>query len=306
MKIASLDLGSNSFLCLIAETDGKVVSQIYQDECRIVRLSEGVATTGLISLAALDRARVALTEFKTIIDSHNVEKVIAVTTAVARQSKNASDFLTILHNLNIPIELLTGDEEADATFIGATSGLKNKNHLVVVDIGGASTEIVYGNQNIKMKAKSFDFGVVRLKDKFNVHYPMSKKQAEELSQFIDGEIKDYVAQFSYQPIESVVAVAGTPTTLASMEIGKYIPEKVDGYNFSYDSLNRWFDTLSQLTPKQILENYTIEPGRADVITIGVLILCRILKQLNFASITVLIRGVRYGVALQFANGDLKK
>lgn len=303
MKVASLDLGSNSFLCLIAKVENSSISQVYRDESRIVRLSEGVATTGVISSAALDRAKIALQEFAKIISSEHVDQVIAVTTAVARQASNSQLFFNILDELKIPVRLLSGNEEADITFQGAISGIKNPNHSVVIDIGGGSTEIIFGSHYTKMKAKSFNFGVVRLKDLFQIENPMSEKQIKDISQHIDNEISDYIKQSSNFKIDQIIAVAGTPTTLAAMEIGQYIPNKVDGYIFTIESLEQWFRTLSQLSSTQIRETYKVEKGRADVISIGVLILIRILKLMSVQQLSVSIRGVRYGVALRALGGN---
>ncbi len=305
MKVASLDFGSNTFLCLIAETDGKSFQKIYRDESRVVRLSEGVAITGYISDSALQRAETAIIEFRKIIDEENkknkIDKILGVTTAVARQSSNSEAFYDLLKKYNLPIQLLSGSEEADITFQGAISGMTNKNNLLVIDIGGGSTEVIFGNNNIKLHAHSFDFGVVRLKDKFNVNNPISPELIVKLKDYISTQTKVFMEFInSKHIIENIVAVAGTPTSLAAIELGGYDPAKVDGYVFNLEKLETWFTTLSQLSPEQITKTYGVESGRADVLAIGVLILIEILKLANAEKLKVSIRGVRYGVALWIA------
>lgn len=294
MRIASLDLGSNSFLCLIVESDGAGISKVLVDEVRVVRLSEGVLSTGLLGQAALVRAQAALQEFKDIIDKSGVDKIIAVTTAVARQAKNAKVFLEMVHGFGFPIQLISGSEEATITYLGAVSGLPKNQNVLVIDIGGGSTEIIFN----KEYAKSFDFGVVRLKEKFSITYPISELQKNEMIKYIDSEITEFLQELCTKKIESIVAVAGTPTTLAAMELKGYDPQKVDGFIFSLDRLNYWFKELSCSTPQKIADQFQIDGGRADVIAVGVLILTRILSILKWSSLNVSIRGVRYGVALK--------
>jgi exopolyphosphatase/guanosine-5'-triphosphate,3'-diphosphate pyrophosphatase len=299
MRIASLDLGSNSFLCLIADTDNSGICKVISDEVRIVRLSEGVQKTGLISVEALQRAKEALSSFKESIIIHKVNKVVAVTTAVARQATNAKLFLDLVAEFDIPLKLISGSEEAEITYLGAVSGLSDKKDILVIDIGGGSTEIIF-NKNY---AKSFNFGVVRLKEKFNVQYPIVNSTTMEITKYIDGEVADYLAKIRSQNIVKIVAVAGTPTTLAAMEIGRYDANIVDGYILTLESLEVWYAKLSKLKPEEIVKSFYIDVGRADVIAIGALILIRLLIFLNLKAIEVSIRGVRYGVLLKALEGS---
>lgn len=299
MRIASLDLGSNSFLCLIADTNSSGICKVISDEVRIVRLSEGVQKTGLISVEALQRAREALSCFKEAIIKFKVDKVVAVTTAVARQAANAKLFLDLVAEFEIPVRLISGSEEAEITYLGAVSGLTDKKDLLVIDIGGGSTEIIF-NKNY---AKSFNFGVVRLKEKFNVQYPINNSTTMEITQYIDGEIADYLTQIKLQNIKKIIAVAGTPTTLAAMEIGRYDANLVDGYILTLEGLEDWYTKLSRLKPEEIIKSFCIDVGRADVIALGTLILIRLLTSLNLNAIEVSIRGVRYGVLLKALEGS---
>jgi exopolyphosphatase/guanosine-5'-triphosphate,3'-diphosphate pyrophosphatase len=293
MRFASLDLGSNSFLCLIVDTDSSGICKVVSDEVRVVRLSEGLQKTGQLSVAALERAKEALGDFKKIINQHKVDKVIAVTTAVARQAENSELFLKLVEEFQFPIKLISGSEEAEITYLGAVSGQTDGKDLLVIDIGGGSTEIIF-NQNY---AKSFDFGVVRLKEKYNVLYPIAESVTQAITKHIDEEITAFLSKLTEKKINKVIAVAGTPTTLAAMEIGKYDAKLVDTYVFNLKGLETWYARLSQLKPEQIVNSYFIDAGRADVISIGILILIRVLKILNLSELEVSIRGVRYGVVL---------
>jgi exopolyphosphatase/guanosine-5'-triphosphate,3'-diphosphate pyrophosphatase len=302
MKIASLDLGSNSFLCLILESDGSCITHVLADEVRIVRLSEGVLKTGLLGAEALARAEKALADFKTLIDQLKVDRVIAVTTAVARQAKNAQIFIDMVKNFGFPIQIISGDKEAEVSYMGAVSGLsqsENEN-VLVIDIGGGSTEMIF-NRNY---AQSFNFGVVSLKEKYSVNYPIPEDLKNNIIKYIDQEISGFLSELVDQELSNVVAVAGTPTTLAAMEIGYYSGDKVDGFMFDIKNLNQWYQKLSSSTPEKIIEQYKIDAGRADVLALGVLILIRILTLIKRPSLMVSIRGVRYGVALQVIVGAI--
>jgi exopolyphosphatase/guanosine-5'-triphosphate,3'-diphosphate pyrophosphatase len=294
MRIASLDLGSNSFLCLIVDINEFGIASVICDEVRVVRLSEGVQKTGLLSSAALDRAKEALSIFKKIIVQNQVDKVLAVTTAVARQASNSKLFLDMVSEFQIPIQIISGADEAEITYLGAVSGLEDQKDLLVIDVGGGSTEIIY---NISY-AQSFNFGVVRLKEKFDVQFPISEKARTSIAEYIDLEMNDFLLKIKNKNIESAIAVAGTPTTLAAIEIGRYDAQLADGYTLSLERLEFWYSKLSQMKPEEILNTYYIEAGRTDVIAIGTLILIRILQILKLKEIKVSVRGIRYGILLK--------
>jgi exopolyphosphatase/guanosine-5'-triphosphate,3'-diphosphate pyrophosphatase len=301
MRIASLDLGSNSFLCLIVDTNDSAIEAVICDEVRVVRLSEGVQGTGLLSLAALDRAKSALAFFKKLVDDNKVDQVVAVTTAVARQAKNSDLFLDMVKDFGFPIKLVSGAEEAEITYLGAASGLKENENLLVVDIGGGSTELIFD----RIYAQSFNFGVVRIKEKFNIQYPITEDETKRILEYIDTEIYEFISKIERNKIVKAIAVAGTPTTLAAMEIGKYDPAVVDGYHFSLVDLELWYQKLAKLKPEEIVNIYQIDVSRADVIAIGILILIQVLKMLRLPGLEVSIRGVRYGVILKSLRESLK-
>ena len=122
MKVAALDLGTNTFLCLIAEVEYGQIKKVYADEVRVVRLGQGVHATRLFHSEALIRARQCLQEYAALILRHDVQRIVAVTTSAARDVTNADELFKIGSELNIPIQIFSGDQEAEFTFKGAFRG----------------------------------------------------------------------------------------------------------------------------------------------------------------------------------------
>lgn len=302
MKIAAIDLGSNTFLCLIADVVAQRFENIYSDNTRIVRLGEGVGKTGRLSEEALARADLALSEFSTIIESEKPEKVYAVATAAARSASNKQDLINLCNKYSIPIQIIEGSYEARLSFHGALSGVSLPGHYFVIDIGGASTEVVYGTQQTLLFGKSLPVGVVKLTEAYFQEGDLLtniNKMEEDLSKILEENL----GSLSGRHIDAVFAVAGTPTTLAAIELGGYSPERVDNFVFSRERIREWSSTFAALSPRQISEDYGVDPKRADVMLAGTILLAKILQVLQQESLLVSIRGLRYGVGLAIERGE---
>ncbi|MGZ3689955.1 MAG: Ppx/GppA phosphatase family protein [Pseudobdellovibrio sp.] len=302
MKVAALDLGSNTFLCLVAEVTTKGIEKVYQDEVEVVRLGQGLSQNKNFHPEALQRADQCLEKFSKIINLHKPEKILAMATSAARDAENKEELFKLGKKYNIPIEIIPGDKEADITYQGAVSGLKaqNQNYLIL-DIGGGSTEFIFGRDQKRLNGKSFDIGCVRLTEKFISAQPTPEIEVKNAVDFI----KAYVEQARrLQPpdfkLDCILAVAGTPTTLAAAEIGRFETEKIDGFQFTEENLEKWLRKIQKATFEEKIE-MGIPAGRADVILIGIIILLETLRAFNKKSLTVSTRGVRYGVAFEIFN-----
>lgn len=322
MKVAALDLGSNSFLCLICESttasensknknEGHSVSiqNVLSDQVKIVRLGQGVGQTGSFHPDALVRAEACLKEFKIEIDRHKPDKVLAMATSAARDAKNGHELIEIGKRLNIPIQIIAGKDEARITYLGATSGLlKNSNAeqktILLIDIGGGSTELIVGRGEEILFSKSLDVGVVRFTERLALTHPISTADQVRAEALIKEEILKIKSEILKHAPQIAVAVAGTPTTLAAAELGGFDAGKIDGYVFTEAKLKSWEDKLAKSSVAERIEKFKIEPGRADVIYIGALILRLILNQFQLNTIEVSTRGVRYGVALEMLSGRI--
>jgi exopolyphosphatase/guanosine-5'-triphosphate,3'-diphosphate pyrophosphatase len=302
MKVAALDLGTNSFLCLIAKVEGGKITEILSDEMKVVRLGQDVSKNRHFHPDALARARQCLSEFKTAIERHKPERILAMATSAARDVTNADELFQIGRDLQIPIEIIPGEKEAEITFFGSISGLPlDEKVRAVIDVGGGSTEIICGTHKKILAGKSINIGAVRLTEKFLPQQPASQKEYEAMTANVESEMKSLTAELKTYGIQEIIAVAGTPTELARVTLGGFDPKKIDGLRFSKQDLQEWLHKIQDLSPEERAQKYGFASGRADIIYVGIAILLTALKQLQIPSMTVSTRGVRFGVALELAR-----
>ena len=303
MKVAALDLGTNTFLILVCEVINKKIEKIYHDQVEVVRLGQGVDKHKEFHADALKRAELCLQKYSSIIKEHRPEKVFAMATSAARDVKNKQELFEIGKRVDIPIQIISGDEEANLTYLGATSGLPlDTKKRLIVDVGGGSTELILGQGEKVLFKQSLDVGCVRLTERYIEKAPVSTQTIE----IIKNEIINKSSQ-SIQEIlkianpDEAIAVAGTPTELAKADIGYFDPVKIDGYKLTAEKLKNWIEVFAKNNNDQIIKLFNISSGRADVILVGSLILYVICDLLKLSQLVVSTRGVRYGIAIQISN-----
>lgn len=306
MRVAALDLGSNTFLCLIA--DGEVVdgrprlTRILSDEVRMVRLGQDVDRTRRFHAEALTRAEAALAEFQKTIQKFKPDRVLAMATSAARDVQNADALFELGRKYGIPIEVIPGSQEAQITYAGATSGGGSHVPTLVIDIGGGSTEFIRGTGTEMGWGHSLDLGCVRLKERLGYRETLTQELERDARARIQEELRALPAKIGLSDdatdfaVQNILAVAGTPTELARMELGVFDPAKIDGFTFTRERLEEWVRKLAPLTPLQIHEQFQVSPGRADVLVLGLLILSEAMAFFARPSLQVSTRGVRFGVA----------
>ena len=302
MKVAAIDLGSNTFLCLIAEVDNSGITKVYSDHSEVVRLGQELERTKCFHPEALLRADACLSRFSEVIKKERPERVLAMATSAARDASNKEELFKLAAKYSIPVEIIPGDKEAQITYQGAVSGGSAENtNTMVIDIGGGSTEFIFGAGPSLLAGKSFDIGCVRLTEKYISTQPTGVIEIMKVTSIIDHCLQETI---TLQPIgfspDRIIAVAGTPTSLAAAEIGGYYAEQIDGFTLDRARLNDWLFRLSKASVDEKIK-MGIPAGRADVILIGVIILLRTLIIFEKQQLTVSTRGVRYGVALEIFN-----
>lgn len=299
MKVAALDLGTNTFLCLIAEGDIKNgITKVHKDLMKVVRLGQDIDKTKRLHPEALHRARECLTEFKKEIDVHKVDRILAMATSAARDAQNGEELFQIGRDLNIPIEIIPGDDEARITYLGATAGRPlDMKTILVIDVGGGSTEFILGRGGKILWGKSLDIGGVRLTEKYISVQPVPVEEKQALHAHIQKSLKEILPELQKHPIDEVIAVAGTPTSLVAIEVGGFDEKKVDGYKLSQERLRHWVEIFGNTTVEEKKTKYGLG-GRADIIFAGTSILLSALESLNIDAMSVSTKGVRYGVALE--------
>ena len=282
--------------------EGAAITRIYADETEIVRLGQQLEATKRLHPDALQRADACLEKYSRLIMEHKPQKILAMATSAARDAENQDALFAIAAKHGIPLEIIPGDKEAAITYQGAVSGLSDENkNLLVLDIGGGSTEFIFGHDKVLLSGKSFDIGCVRLTERFFTSQPTSVKEVLAATAYIDSQLQ---AALELTPkdfkLDQIIAVAGTPTSLVVAELGVFDPALIDGFALDRAKLNDWFFRLSKATVDEKI-NIGIPKGRADVILVGVIILLRALNLFGLQQITVSTRGVRYGVALEAAR-----
>lgn len=302
MKVAALDLGSNTFLCLIAEVTSAGIAKVYSDNVEVVRLGQGLEQTKNFHPEALQRADACLKKFSEVINEQKPDKILAMATSAARDAKNKEDLFAIAEKYKIPLEIIPGEKEAAITYQGAVSGYKSRGqNLMVIDIGGGSTEFIFGRDQNLIKGESYNIGCVRLTEKIITEQPTPDVQIEKVIEIVDAHIKK--AKELVPPdfsLDQIIAVAGTPTSLVAADIGRFDSDKIDGYLLSEQKLEEWLKKLKGATVSEKIK-MGIPAGRADVILVGVIILLRTLNLFELKEMMVSTRGVRYGVALEMGH-----
>ncbi len=301
MKIAGLDLGTNTFLCLIAETKGSEITEILADELRVVRLGEGVHKNREFSPAALERAEKCFQEFQKIIRKHGVKNVVAVATSATRDAKNGEKLFQLGQQYEIPISKISGEREAELSFLGITSDRTQLNGVMGLDIGGGSTEVM-GLSQRQVKGQSVDIGAVRLTEMFVTKHPITKIELQAIQDYANEKL----SVFSHLRPQELIAAAGTPTTLAAIELKleKFDAEKIHGFVLKRDRVLELVQNLAAMDLESRKKVTGLDAGRADVIVAGGLILVAACDKMNVSEVTVSTRGIRYGVVLSVARGKL--
>ncbi len=305
MKVAALDLGTNSFLCLIAEVEGGRIRKVFSDQVEIVRLGQDVNKTKRFHPDALKRAQACLERFQKTIQQHQPEKILGMATSAARDVQNSDELFKIGRDLGIPIEIIPGEKEAEITFQGSTSAYPLDGIVrAVIDIGGGSTEIIAGKNGKHLGGKSINIGGVRLTEMFFPKQPPTAEQIEKLQTHCRQQLQSLISEIGQFRPQELIAVAGTPTELAAASLGGFDALKIDGHQFTSQELKSWISKLKDTTPSERTSQLGISAGRADIILAGVLILDLILEMIPADRVSVSTRGVRFGVALNLEKRDI--
>lgn len=297
MRIASIDIGTNTILLLIADVSKEGITTVVHDEQVIARLGKGVDADRMINQATFRRAESFLKMYKARCESFAVEKIAAVGTSALRDAANTREFCTFVKNsTDISIEVISGEEEALWTYRGGISEFFGRaERFSVIDIGGGSTEIIVGNATDVVSKISIDIGSVRITERILKESPPDDSALVAAHEFVHAHIPHDLAKELASTF--AVGVAGTATTLAALDqnLPSYDPAKVSGYSLSYERVCALFAMLKDKNLEQIKKFPQISEGRADIILAGMMILIGCMESARLESITVSDRGLRYGI-----------
>jgi exopolyphosphatase/guanosine-5'-triphosphate,3'-diphosphate pyrophosphatase len=302
MRVAVVDIGTNSTRLLIAEvSDGRV--ETIERDSNVTRLGEGVDSSGRLSEEAIERVLRVCSDYRKAIDKHSAEETVAVLTAAVRDAENGPEFeATIRDRFGFEAQTISGEREARLTYLGATSHRKDELPLLVIDIGGGSTEFVVGRRGEVDFHVSTDAGSVRFTERTLHTDPPTEEELENCRRGVREEIERSVPQEVRRGAVDGIAVAGTATQFAAidLELDPYDPERVEGYRLGFSSCERILAELAALPLEERRQVKGLDPDRAPMIVAGGIILREAMRCFGFDSLEISEHDILEGAALEAA------
>jgi exopolyphosphatase/guanosine-5'-triphosphate,3'-diphosphate pyrophosphatase len=317
MRVAAIDCGTNSIRLLIADVTtaggATMLSDVHR-EMRVVRLGQGVDATGMLAPEALERTFAAAEDYAALIRANNVERVRFVATSATRDAGNRAVFVDgIKARVGVEPEVVSGAEEAALSFAGAVSVLPalGGELVMVVDLGGGSTEFVVGNSRGVQAAASTDMGCVRFTERYLRSDPPTEAEIAAAEAAVEAKLLDVLAGVPLADVTRVVGVAGTVTTITAQALGlaSYEPEAIHAAVVPLEKVDLAASELLGMTRAERAALGFMHPGRVDVIGAGSLIWRTVLRRLailtegRIVSATTSEHDILDGIALG-AAGDL--
>lgn len=303
MRIACLDIGTNTILMLIADVSVDGTISAIRDEHAIARLGKGVDRERRISNEARGRADDILRRQLALAHDLMAERVVAVGTSALRDAANRDDI--IMHwrrEFGLDVRVISSEEEARLTYLGTLDpGSHGAGTRAVLDIGGGSTEVTLGEGDRLVDRFSVELGAVRLTERSLSSYPPLPEDVANARRLIADTFS--AARRSLPPA-AWHAVAGTPTTLAAMALSlrSFDAAAIDGYRLTKSYVASTATKILSLTRDELAHHPQIHPLRADIMGAGTLILDGVMEMYNIPEVIVSVRGLRYGVAKEGAVG----
>ena len=296
VKVAAIDCGSNSTRLLIAEVRAGELFPLFKTH-KVTKTSEGLESSNEISKDAKNRLIKILREYLKRINTENVDQIFITGTAVFRDANNSDEVIEeIRKKLDLEIQVISGQDEGYLTSLGVLSSNTINNDFFIVDIGGRSTELIYDSEN-RTNVHSLDLGVVSLTERISNVNPMSEADRNEgdnlIQQSLDVEIDTKNI--------SMIGVSGTFTSIASIYLGQKIYNEEEIHLTTLN--NSWIQNLSselnKMTEAQIISSYSsLDPKRAKTLSMGVLIVCNIMKKFKFQELKVSKSDILEGLILK--------
>ncbi len=301
MRIASIDIGTNTILLLIANLDSGKLKPLFEMET-IVRLGKGVQKNGVLSQEAMERGLQTLSQYLDKCQAMGTHEIFAVGTSALREAKNSEVFLKLAkEKFNLSIEVISGEEEAQLSFLAVARDLKeSKKSTFVIDVGGGSTEFIYGKGDQIIEWVSLPLGIVHFTEQYLVSDPVKVGEWEKM----EMEIQRLLPRVPHpkEPL-LMVSIGGTGTTLASVEQGlkEFIPNKIHHFVLTKEVLKKQLILYRSKTIEERRKIPDLPPARADVILAGATILYMTMEKLDCPSVLISSHGIRYGLLYKRLN-----
>jgi exopolyphosphatase / guanosine-5'-triphosphate,3'-diphosphate pyrophosphatase len=297
------DMGTNSTRLLVADVEDGEVKEL-ERRSTVTRLGRGVDTSRQLATEAIEDVVSAVGEYIKLYEPLEPDVVLALATSAVRDAENSGAFIAELRErFALNARILTGEEEARLTYVGAVAGRAPSDGTLVIDIGGGSTEIVVGSGREMAFHTSLQLGTVRHTERHIRNDPPTAPELEALAEDIRKQLFAELAAADFFEIHTGIAVAGTPTSLAAIdqELDPYDPERVHGYVLSLDAIQHMYSMLSGKSLEERLNVPGLHPGRAPTIVAGVVILIQAMRAFGLQEIEVSEHDILYGAALEAAG-----
>ncbi|WP_371548766.1 Ppx/GppA family phosphatase [Streptomyces sp. NBC_00554] len=311
-RVAAIDCGTNSIRLLVADADPETGELVDLDRrMTIVRLGQGVDRTGRLAPEALERTFAACREYAAIIKEHGAERLRFVATSASRDAENRDEFVRgVLDILGVEPEVITGDQEAEFSFTGATKELTGRDDLakpyLVVDIGGGSTEFVVGEEHVSA-ARSVDIGCVRMTERHLVHEgkvsdPPTSAEVEAIRADIGAALDLAELTVPLREAHTLVGLAGSVTTVSAIaqNLPEYDSVAIHHSRVPYDRVREITESLVGSTHAERAAIPSMHPGRVDVIAAGALVLLSIMERIGATEVVVSEHDILDGIAWSIA------
>jgi exopolyphosphatase/guanosine-5'-triphosphate,3'-diphosphate pyrophosphatase len=307
-RVAAIDCGTNSIRLLVADVNPDTGELTDLDRrMTIVRLGQGVDRTGRLAPEALERTFTACREYAEVIKEHGAERVRFVATSASRDAENRDEFVRgVVDILGVEPEVITGDQEAEFSFTGATRELAGRADLdtpfLVVDIGGGSTEFVVGEDHVRA-ARSVDVGCVRMTERHLVHGgvvsdPPTEEQIAAIRADVEAALDLAEQTVPLREARTLVGLAGSVTSVSAIaqDLPEYDSARIHHSRVSYDRVREITDRLLHSTHAERAAVPSLHPGRVDVIGAGALVLLAIMERIGAQEVVVSEHDILDGIA----------
>ena len=299
MRVGVIDIGTNSTRLLIADVDGTRIDEV-ERRTTVTNLGRGVEHTGTICGDAVDDVCKVIGDYKAHYEELGAERTSAFATSAVRDALNGEAFIAELRErFDLDARLLTGEEEAHLTYLGATADRSESEATLVFDIGGGSTELVVGRDHEIDFHTSLQAGTIRHSERHLTSDPPDPHELEELADDVRGLVAEALAAGPETRGVRAIAVAGTPTSLAAIdqELEPYQPERVHGYRLGLAPVQRMLSRLAAVPLAERLRVPGLHPGRAPTIVAGAVILVQVMRAFGIDEIEVSEHDILHGSAL---------
>lgn len=310
MRIAIIDLGTNTFNLLIAEVSANQSYNILLETKNAAKLGKGGINDKTILPDAMERGIDALHQHLRTIADYNVEKIVCIATAAIRSAKNGNDFVQLVKNqTGLDIQVIDGQKEAQLIFDGIKQVMPlTDEKAMVLDIGGGSNEFIIANKEGVFWKHSFDLGVARLLDRFAPNDPITPQEIETIEAYFKQELKLLFDAIKHHKVKTLIGSSGSFDTIAAMIAAQYHPHldmtKVTSYRIGLDSFNALHATFIASTVKERSHMPCMDPARIEMIVLASLFINFVIRKCGIKDVWQTSFALKEGAIYQIIRGML--